>query len=272
MTQEKSTEASLLVVKRGESFNCHGNPGLGIGLNPFKIPSFVALATGTWPLVNGSKRLCQPLPSPHVLHIGHHRIISYELGGLTFLIRHEVDSFAGEGESQGDGIGCTSNPLALSQNDPSVGNKASPTSNLNIHGLAKSILRGSDLGIKIRTIQTSLDLDEVMPQLCISQTPNLVPAYHGGDRLECLEMENVTTQIEDWKGRHEHHIGAFVNLIKTFSDKTRQIGGTAMIRFNPATDTVDADETHGLNMLPDDLYALYAKETEVDLGEDMVSR
>jgi hypothetical protein len=116
----------------------------------------------------------------------HHRIISYRLSDLNFIVRHETDgyvdteartsSFKARQRTQ-DGLSSMLGALSLSlmDNYPPITPNGSK---LLIKEEGQVVPLESTLEIKTRVLYNSLDIQEIAPQLWVSQTPKLVRAYY----------------------------------------------------------------------------------------------
>lgn len=102
----------------------------------------------------------------------HHRIIYYQLGSLNFLVRHEVDGYVKDDGDQQNFITSAWELLNLSQSKP-LKEKRFSSSRLRIQHFGEPVTRESTLEIKTRAAKKPLDLEKVIPQLWISQTPKL---------------------------------------------------------------------------------------------------
>ncbi|PYH83257.1 hypothetical protein BO82DRAFT_431011 [Aspergillus uvarum CBS 121591] len=128
---------------------------------------------------------------------GHYRIISCKFGGLNLLVRHETDSYVNSLPSKGPmrvedvnvvdevsrsfGYLCYGEPyLPLSQAASLAGAK------LLIKREGQTVPIQSTLEVKTRAVSMPIDADEVIPQLWVCQTPNLVRAYHMAGLLRSL--------------------------------------------------------------------------------------
>jgi hypothetical protein len=196
---------------------------------------------------------------------GHHRIISYRLGGLSFLVRHETDGCVGDlkssvkaDESRGDNLANILKSLSLtpettSMDEPSVGSK------LTIKREGQIVPRESTLEIKTRVFHKPLELTEVAAQLWVSQTPKLVRAYHRRGIFSTPKVEDVTAKMRDWEQTHQDAITKLVALIKCILRVTRNWGGSSTIRYDPLKDKLVIKEIERKKMLPEDLYSRWEK-------------
>lgn len=158
---------------------------------------------------------------------GHHRIISYRLGGLSFLVRHETDgcvrdlrsSLKGE-ESTGDELADILDSLSITPKTASI-DEPSIKSNLTIKRKGRITLRESTLEIKTRVSHKPLELTEVAAQLWVSQTPNLVRAHHQRGIFSAPKVEDVTAAIKDWEKTRQDAITKLVVLIDCIIRVTR---------------------------------------------------
>ncbi|KAJ6019338.1 geranylgeranyl pyrophosphate synthetase [Penicillium canescens] len=196
---------------------------------------------------------------------GHHRIISYRLGGLSFLVRHETDGYVGDlkssvkaDESRGDNLANILKSLSLtpettSMDEPSIGSK------LTIKREGQIVPRESTLEIKTRVFHKPLELTEVAAQLWVSQTPKLVRAYHRRGIFSTPKVEDVTAKMRDWEQTHQDAITRLVALIKCILRVTRNWGGSSTIRYDHLKDKLVIKKIERKKMLPEDLYSRWEK-------------
>ncbi|OKP09630.1 hypothetical protein PENSUB_4901 [Penicillium subrubescens] len=85
----------------------------------------------------------------------HHRIISYKLGGLHFLVCHETDGFIGDMTKTGGSLANIMDSLAISpETNPTE--KASSLSKLRIKRDGQTVPREKTLEIKTRAVNKPL--------------------------------------------------------------------------------------------------------------------
>ena len=135
---------------------------------------------------------------------GHHRIISYRFSDLNFIVRHETNGYvdadtripsSDSKEPQNDSLFNMLGSLSLSPiNSPP--NTTSAGSKLTIKEERQVIPLESTLEIKTRVSHKPLEIQEVAPQLWISQTFKLVRAYHHKGTFQGSEVEDVTALIK----------------------------------------------------------------------------
>ncbi|KAJ5471284.1 geranylgeranyl pyrophosphate synthetase [Penicillium desertorum] len=192
---------------------------------------------------------------------GHHRIISYRLGGLSFLVRHETDGCVGDLKSSTKDEQSTEENLAdiLSSltltSETSSMDKSSVESNLTIKREGHMAPRESTLEIKTRVFHKPLELTEVAAQLWVSQTPKLVRAYHQRGIFSTPKVEDVTAAVKDWERTHQDAITKLVALIKCILRVTRNWGGSSTVRYDPLKDKLEITKVERTKVLPEDLYS-----------------
>ncbi|KAL2784240.1 hypothetical protein BJX66DRAFT_330128 [Aspergillus keveii] len=106
---------------------------------------------------------------------------------------------------------------------------------------------GLSLEIKTRASRNPICIHEVLPQLWVSQTPNLVRAYHNGGLFGPLEVEDVT-----W----------LAMLIKEIIRVVRDNGGNAVVKHDGKSDSLEVRTRDGKRMLPLDLYSKLGDKVE----------
>ncbi|KAF2463440.1 uncharacterized protein BDR25DRAFT_329674 [Lindgomyces ingoldianus] len=163
---------------------------------------------------------------------GHHRIISYRFSNLNCIVRHETDGYVDNDPRASskaknhtrDGLSSMLKTLSLS---PTSGSPCDiPTaSKLTIKEEGQIVPLESTLEIKTRVSHKYLDIEEVAPQLWISQTPKLVRAYH----------QNAL-------------IRKIINIVK-------ECGGNAVLKYNVEGDKLVVCKVERKEMLPKDLYS-----------------
>lgn len=118
---------------------------------------------------------------------GHHRIISYKFSDMKFLVRHETDGYVDipsqpstrAKKPENDDLSSMLESLSLDSNTgPSY--TVPVDSKLIIKEVGKVVPIESTLELKTRVFHKPICIKEVLPQLWVSQTPNLVRAYHKG--------------------------------------------------------------------------------------------
>jgi hypothetical protein len=111
------------------------------------------------------------------------------------------------------------------------------------------------LEIKTRTINKPINFNEVAPHLWISQTPNLVRAYHKGGKFSEPRIEDVTRQIRDWETGNQSDLAKLDGLKKWIVSVAKKFG-KATIRYDVAdAELVVEKSMNSLKLLPEDLYA-----------------
>ncbi|CRG88116.1 hypothetical protein PISL3812_05143 [Talaromyces islandicus] len=144
---------------------------------------------------------------------GHHRLVSYRFSNMKILVRYETDGYIDKPKM---GIsGAESDALASMIQSLSIesASTASTSSKLRIKRAGEVVGSDSTLEIKTRVSHKPIDLEEVLPQLWVSQTPNLVRAYHKHGRFEPPEVENISSEIKKWEENHHLDLKCLAALI-----------------------------------------------------------
>lgn len=220
---------------------------------------------------------------------GHHRIISYRFGDLNFIVRHETDGYVDAGtettssnskEPESDDLHSMLESLSLSPtNSPAkttpteskshaktapTGSKShaktTPTgSKLAIKEEGQVVPLESTLEIKTRVGHKPLDMQEVAPQLWVSQTPKLVRAYHYKGTFTTPEVEDVAALIKGWEEANQADLSMLVALIKRLVNIVKGCGGSAVVKYDDKKDNLVVCKVDAKKMLPEDLYSKWDK-------------
>ncbi|KAF2788269.1 geranylgeranyl pyrophosphate synthetase [Melanomma pulvis-pyrius CBS 109.77] len=193
---------------------------------------------------------------------GHHRIISYRFGGLNFIVRHETDGYINK-EMPSDGKRSDKDSLAALLDSLSLSSSAAPSraplpseSKLVIEQEGSMVPLNSTLEIKTRVSHKRIPFHEVAAQLWVSQTPNLVRAYHARGRFQEAELEEVSAKLAKWEKDNQEHLRRLAALIAEIIKCVQGCGGRAVVRYDATKDKMVLSQMNdGGKMLPEDIYS-----------------
>ncbi|KAM0714500.1 hypothetical protein Q7P37_009794 [Cladosporium fusiforme] len=194
------------------------------------------------------------------LSSGHHRIISYRLGTLRFIIRHETDGYVDDDSAERflkkgsptDDLSNLLGAMTLSRSNVLPGIDPS-ASKLILKQGGRDISLGSTLEIKTRIHHKPLSMKEVAPQLWISQTPKLVRAYHERGKFSAPVVEDVSTDVKNWESSNQQTLKRLAGLITQIIAAVKREGHSA-ITFDMAHDELRLRPTKARRSFPTDLY------------------
>lgn len=194
---------------------------------------------------------------------GHHRIVSYRFSDLNFIIRHETDGYvdakstipaSNSKEPESDDLSSMLGSLSLS----SASNPPTTTisgSKMTVQERGQVVPLESTLEIKTRVSHKPLEIQGVAPQLWISQTFNLVRAYHYKGTFQRPEVEDVSARIKRWEEHNQMHLTKLAALIKKILDVVKERGGHAILKYDARQDKLMIGKVDRKKMLPKDLYS-----------------
>lgn len=206
---------------------------------------------------------------------GHHRIISYHFGDLKFIVRYETDGYvkldadiiipSPPSKKKGnDSLFSLLESLSLSStNSPPIAAPAG--SRLTIREEGRVVPLEFTLELKTRVSHKPLRLEDVVPQLWVSQTPKLVRAYHTKGTFQIPEIEDVAIQIKGWEEDNQNDLRKLAALISKILNLAKGCGGKAVVEYDDKRDKLVVWKGNGKTMLPKDLYS---KWDDVDNSED----
>lgn len=137
----------------------------------------------------------------------HYRVAEYEFAGLNYLLRFESDGYLAENagqkaSSQRQGIAdlASTTDLLSSGGFPTIGEKRPMTGHeLVIRNGGIEVDQGATIEIKTRAVHKVLDMESVLPRLWMSQTANLIVAYHKGSRFDDVQILDMRKDLEKWE-------------------------------------------------------------------------
>ncbi|KAH8199452.1 hypothetical protein TruAng_006390 [Truncatella angustata] len=190
--------------------------------------------------------------------LGNTAIISYNLGGLNFIIRHELQGFVDDDliSSVPDSLVKQTDQLPRKMDCLSIADRHSFTSTpipLTVQELGRNVPIEQTLAIKTRGLHRDLTINELAPQLWISQTPKLVRAYHEKGTFRPTHPEDISKQIKEWENNSQERLNIFITLIRKILEAVKRIGGRATVKYDIQHDELDISELSTLSLLPEDI-------------------
>ncbi|KAF2971581.1 hypothetical protein GQX73_g2027 [Xylaria multiplex] len=196
---------------------------------------------------------------------GYHQIISYRFGGLSFIVRYEVDGYVSEPTAttsntvEADGLAGLLESLSVTtthNTSQKIHTFTPPGSKMVIREEGKVVPLDSTLEIKTRVSHKRLNIYEIAPQLWASQTSKLVRAYHNRGLFQEAKAEDVAKEIKGWELANQEYLKRLVALIKGICNAVRECGGKAVVKYDDSSDEITVVPRVGTErMLPKDLYS-----------------
>ncbi|CAF9916801.1 MAG: hypothetical protein HETSPECPRED_003013 [Heterodermia speciosa] len=194
---------------------------------------------------------------------GHHRIISYRFSDMNFIVRHETDGYVDTDtrtssskvknhtpEDIASMVGALS--ISPANNSPGI---ISTGSKLRIKEEGQVVPLESTLEIKTRVFHNPLEIQEVVPQLWVSQTPKLVRASHQNGAFQRPVVEDFTAQIQNWEDRKQNDLRQLAALIRRIINLVKECEGNAVLNYDVGGDKLVVCKVERKEMLPKDLYS-----------------
>jgi hypothetical protein len=197
---------------------------------------------------------------------GHYRIVGYQFCGVNYLVRHETDGYVGaHGGSVVDDSDILDKLAGLSI-AASHGSKAFG-SDLILVKRGQVVPIENTLEIKTRVSHKPLSLQEVVPQLWISQTPLLVRALYTKGRFPVPNVENVKADIAVWELAHQSSLQKLARLMSRIMDAVKDFKH-AKIEYSAARKLLTIRPVDAVGMLPEDLYPILTDSTPFSISPE----
>lgn len=216
----------------------------------------------------------------------HQRIVQYQLGGLSCLVRFECDGYFGESSLARHGKVDKEHCLEAGEEDD---NLVSAFGKTNISALpsdqrdAKNgidiicsgdeVSQDSIFDLKTRSgrYKTEIDMSDIYPQLWIKQIPNFIVAYHDGAGLfenENVKVLNVRKDVADWEKDNALAVRRLGVLLERIVTWARNDGGLLEV-YSPCPDCLEMRRQYGdgVHALPASLREAWAKDEDNDQGQ-----
>ncbi|KAI9843466.1 MAG: hypothetical protein M1837_006312 [Sclerophora amabilis] len=176
--------------------------------------------------------------------VSHQRIVKYSFGGLTCLVRFGSDGYLSH---------LTENPLAEKQRTPkpaslralqdsddemdafplsaatdslSLTQKApAPSENLKLEFRGTQVPQKAVFELKTRSANREIDMDEILPRIWVSQTPNFIIGYHNSGVFDDIRVQDVRDKVQDWEGENQNLLGRYYAIIRRIIDTAKGLSG-----------------------------------------------
>jgi hypothetical protein len=157
-------------------------------------------------------------------------MVSYSFGGMQFIVRYETDGYIGVARTQQrtqsacnrgpsfDDLSIIIDSLSLSQGRSVHGRADTAESKLVIQKEGQVVPLQSTLEVKTRVAHRPLAFDDVVAQLWVSQTPNLVRAYHTKGVFAAPKVRDVAAQVQAWEAQNQEELRLLAGLIEEIRD------------------------------------------------------
>lgn len=209
---------------------------------------------------------------------GHHRIISYRFSDLNFIVRYETDGYVETGTSisssnskdrESDILSRMLEPLSLSQTTKPP-NTTPAGSKLKIQEKGQVVPLESALEIKTRICHKPLEIQEVAPQLWLSQTSKLVRAYHYKGTFQRPNVEDVRAQVKRWEENNQANLKKLAAVINKILNAVKGYDGNAIVKYDDQGDKLVVWKADRKKMLPEDLYSKWdnKKDSEAEINPE----
>ena len=207
---------------------------------------------------------------------GHYRIISYHFGGLNFIIRHETDGYVDDGtimpsssskDQEIDNLSYALGSWSLSVANSNASLIPVARSKLTVKQKGQVIPLESTIEIKTRVSHKPVSIEDIAPQLWVSQTPNLVRAYHRAGVFQHPQLEDVTAHIKRWEACNQAHLKKLAALIEKLITVAKG-RGVMILKYDPLGDKLVLSQTEEVKMLPEDLYLKWNDKEQLEAEID----
>ncbi|KAK4185250.1 hypothetical protein QBC35DRAFT_504089 [Podospora australis] len=200
---------------------------------------------------------------------GHYRIVGYNFGGLRCVVRHETDAYIRDA-----GVDALSDTLVNDLAGLSISEAEKTASELTVvrSGKKADVPTSSLLEIKTRAASRVLDMAEVLPQLWISQTPNLAVGYYSKGVFKDVKVQDMTADILWWEAASQGDLGRLAGLLINIIYAVRRSSDRQAVVEYTGGSSLRVVNGNGKPALPEDLYAkckVIATEEKMETNRDV---
>lgn len=159
----------------------------------------------------------------------HQRIVSYDFGGLKFLVRTETDGYVklsgagrdtetpsrSSGSANESSVAETLGSMFVSSDEPVRDQK------LKLEMKGTMVPQQQIFDIKTRASYKTFDMNEVLPRLWLNQTPKFLLAYHTFGLFDKPEVKDIRQDVFRWENDNSAVLARFHALVRGIVDVIR---------------------------------------------------
>lgn len=155
----------------------------------------------------------------------HQRIITYELGGLKFLVRTETDGYVKEADAKAPpGLAISTSQLPLDEALRTIAVSSIEVlqdQQLQWKTQGRGVRQDQIFDIKTRASYRAADMNEILPRLWVNQTPKSLIAYHQFGLFDKPKVKDVRQEVIRWENDNPALLARFQALVKRIVDVVR---------------------------------------------------
>jgi hypothetical protein len=207
----------------------------------------------------------------------HQRIVQYNFGGFTCLIRFEVDGYIKDKLTEADARVSKTDSVVdddlLSAFGKATVTQLTPqlpkTDGVKVERSGSEVPQHAIFDLKTRSgkYKKEIDMSDIYPQLWIKQIPNFIVAYHDGAGLfRDVRLQDVRKDVEIWENENIEAIQRLAVLLEKIVAFARDDKGLLEV-YSPRQDCLELRKQHGegAHALPRELRDEWSRGSAGDL-------
>ncbi|CZR61309.1 uncharacterized protein PAC_11205 [Phialocephala subalpina] len=158
----------------------------------------------------------------------HQRIISYDFGGMQFLVRSETDGYIRTSTAEPTSSTESGDDVSIDTVLNTMGNdvrQSQEGTTLEVRAQGTPIPQDQIFDIKTRASYKQFDMEDILPRLWVNQTPNFLLAYHEFGLFNKPKVTSVQCEVLKWQKDNSSLLARFHALIKRIMDVVRDSDG-----------------------------------------------
>ena len=210
----------------------------------------------------------------------HHRLITYTLGGLRFLVRSGTDGYrpSAVGDLQDPSSGSHSSEDQFTKNIKTLSLKkafistltSSPSDQLLVKKGGFDIPQAAVLELSTHTAAKPSIIESKMVDLYFAQTSCFVEASFrsSGPRndlalqraqFEDIKIQDVAQSSQQWEKDHQSELRRLIDLLKQIASSARALGSPAIVNYTGGNLRIEGVKDRQLPALPEKFQTLFLK-------------
>lgn len=214
----------------------------------------------------------------------HHRIVRYNFGGFVLLVRSGADVYLQELVKGQTSLEKPDTEDLLSQVNVfetlSLGSRtATPTETKEKQDGRVTVVQGGqmiphaavlELTTRSKFAKRPFDIEQKMPDLWISQTPNFIEAYHRSvgyktynqpglqqGKFDDIKVKAIREQLAKWETVNASALGKLATVLGQVIEEVKKAQGPCIVRYTGLGDNLRLSTIEALPSLSEDLKSLF---------------
>ncbi|KAJ8128821.1 hypothetical protein O1611_g4811 [Lasiodiplodia mahajangana] len=155
----------------------------------------------------------------------HQRIVSYDFGGLSCLVRFECDGYLPN---------CDGHDIPVTE--PQFNPLPTLSDSIAIQKSGMIVPQDSILEIKTKSEAVGvIQIDDHLPRLWVRQIPHFITAYHNRGTFRNVQVTDVRPKLAEWETLHQDELKRFAFTLRQLTTEVKRSSHLKLVVYREGT-------------------------------------